>query len=96
MTSQQLELITRRGLTLPEPTLTRLRTVGIWCEANLTVQRTSATSEQIVLCRAAGLLIGVVQICRCRRTTPNRRLRRFRSCNDGDGGPFLQWPPFTL
>jgi hypothetical protein len=39
MTSQQLELITRRGLTLPEPTLTRLRTVGIWCEANLTVQR---------------------------------------------------------
>ena len=39
MTSQHLELITRRGLTLPEPTLTRLRTVGIWCEANLTVQR---------------------------------------------------------
>ena len=39
MTSQQLELIARRGLTLPEPTLTRLRTVGIWCEANLTVQR---------------------------------------------------------
>ena len=39
MTSQQLELITRRGLTLPEPTLTRLRTVGIWCEANLTLQR---------------------------------------------------------
>src|ERR1035441_6789047 len=35
MTSQQLELIARRGLTLPEPTLTRLRTVGIWCEANL-------------------------------------------------------------
>ena len=29
MTSQQLELITRRGLTLPEPTLTRLRSVGI-------------------------------------------------------------------
>jgi len=39
MTSQQLELIARRGLTLPEPTLTRLRTVGIWCEANLTLQR---------------------------------------------------------
>ena len=39
MTSQQLELIARRGLTLPEPTLTRLRTVGIWCEAKLTVQR---------------------------------------------------------
>jgi len=39
MTSQQPELIARRGLTLPEPTLTRLRTVGIWCEANLTVQR---------------------------------------------------------
>jgi len=39
MTSQQLELIARRGLALPEPTLTRLRTVGIWCEANLTVQR---------------------------------------------------------
>ena len=39
MTSQQLELIARRGLTLPEPTLTRLRTVGIWCDANLTVQR---------------------------------------------------------
>jgi hypothetical protein len=38
MTSQQLELITRRGLTLPEPTLS-LSTVGIWCEANLTVQR---------------------------------------------------------
>jgi hypothetical protein len=29
MISQQLELIARRGLTLPEPTLTRLRTVGI-------------------------------------------------------------------
>jgi len=39
MTSQQLELIARRGLTLPEPTLTRLRTVGIWCDANLTIQR---------------------------------------------------------
>src|ERR1017187_5475442 len=39
MTSQQLELIARRGLTLPEPTLTRLRTVGIWFEANLTLQR---------------------------------------------------------
>ena len=39
MTSQQLELIARRGLTLPEPTLTRLRTVGIWCDANLTPQR---------------------------------------------------------
>ena len=39
MTSQQLELITRRGLTLPEPTLIRLRTVGIWCDANLTPQR---------------------------------------------------------
>ena len=39
MTSQQLELIARRGLTLPEPTLIRLRTVGIWCDANLTVQR---------------------------------------------------------
>ena len=39
MTSQQLDLIARRGLTLPEPTLTRLRTVGIWCDANLTVQR---------------------------------------------------------
>jgi hypothetical protein len=39
MTSQQLELIARRGLTLPEPTLTRLGTVGIRCEANLTVQR---------------------------------------------------------
>ena len=39
MTSQQLELIARRGLTLPEPTLSRLRTVGLWCEANLTVQR---------------------------------------------------------
>jgi len=39
MTAQQLELITRRGRTLPEPTLTRLRTVGIWCEANLTLQR---------------------------------------------------------
>ena len=39
MTSQHLDLIARRGLTLPEPTLTRLRTVGIWCEANLTLQR---------------------------------------------------------
>ena len=39
MTSQQLELIARGGLTLPEPTLTRLRTVGIWCDANLTIQR---------------------------------------------------------
>ena len=39
MTSQQLELIARRGLTLPEPTLTRLRAVGIWCEANPNVQR---------------------------------------------------------
>jgi len=39
MTSQQLEHITRRGLTLPEPTLTRLPTVGIWWKANLTVQR---------------------------------------------------------
>ena len=39
MTSQQLELIARRSLTLPEPTLIRLRTVGIWCDANLTVQR---------------------------------------------------------
>jgi hypothetical protein len=38
MTSQQPELIARRGLTLPEPTLTRLRTVGIWFDANLTVQ----------------------------------------------------------
>ena len=37
MTSQQPELIARRGLTLPEPTLTRLRTVGIWFDANLTV-----------------------------------------------------------
>ena len=39
MTSHQLDLIARRGLTLQEPTLTRLRTVGIWCEANLSVQR---------------------------------------------------------
>ena len=39
MISQQLELIARRGLTLPEPTLTRLRTVVIWCAAKLNVQR---------------------------------------------------------
>ncbi len=35
--NMQLQILIRRGLTLPEQTLNRLRTVGIWCDPNLRV-----------------------------------------------------------
>lgn len=48
------EIVARRGLALPERTRSHLRSIGIWCDPSLSIERRASTNDWLIRGKESG------------------------------------------